>query len=155
MQNDPEYKFDLNSIDKIAKSMKKMSSVESALTLRELYNLGYFLMPPYISGNEPSLDDLFGNIMYKDMEDTNDFLRMNVIVGEYIQYDMHKVLGITVQQYLDTTPLERLFYLKACKSYQEKMTQAMNDATNNIEKRNKNALSSLSNIGGNLADELE
>ena len=148
MQNDPEYKFDLNSIDKVAKSMKRMSSVESALTLRELYNLGYFLMPP-------SLDDLFGNIMYKDMEDTNDFLRMNVIVGEYIQYDMHKVLGITVQQYLDTTPLERLFYLKACKSYQEKMTQAMNDATNNIEKRNKNALSSLSNIGGNLADELE
>lgn len=79
-----------------------MNSIESALFTRDLFDRTYHSVNMNDAG-----ESLFGVDLYRESECVDDFCSYDRLLNEYADYDMHKMFGLSLQDYLNLTPYEK------------------------------------------------
>lgn len=116
-------------------------SIDASLVLRELYDADMGL----ISG-QSDVEDAFLQVLYRENEDISYYNSLPSIVQEFIALDMHKILGISIKEYLECTPREVEMYVKYCEErvkLQYEQMQELQNETNKTKKKAREAAGSL------------
>ena len=98
-----------------------------------------------ISG-QSAVEDAFLQVLYRENEDISYYNSLPSIVQEFIALDMHKILGISIKEYLECTPREVEMYVKYCEErvkLQYEQMQELQNETNKTKKKAREAASSL------------
>lgn len=128
----------------------KRSSTESALILREVYDdvLG-------LTTDDPELENAFSQVLFREEEDISDFNSLLGAVNEFIALDMAKHLGISIKEYLDSTPREVAAFIKICEEKIAMLNKALEATQRDTEKRTKELSANLSNTSSGFPPELD
>ena len=105
-----------------------LTSPESAILLNDLYDREFGL------ANESYEDSIWGPILYRDQESVEDFISYGNLLDVYMNFDIKKFFGITIDEFLDKTRLARNILIGKAKTQMEKITAQLAD----IEQQNQN-----------------
>lgn len=107
-----------------------MNSIESALFTRDLFDRTYHS----VNMNDVG-ESIFGVDLYRETECVDVYCSYDNLLNEYADYDMHKMFGLSLQDYLNLTSYEKERILFVAK---ERAIQAI-AKTNQIKEEMENA----------------
>ena len=128
----------ISDVDKLYENVKKrkakLSSPDAALALRELYDSAMGL-----TSHDLNAEDAYAQVLYREGEDITFYNSLASIIVEFIALDMHKILGISIRDYLEATPREVDLYHKYCEERVKAMNAAVQDMQEETKRKQKEA----------------
>lgn len=119
----------IQHIDKILYAVKhKLPSSLASLVLARSYDNFHN------TKTIPSVEDVLGQVLYRDSESTLDFLNINTTIKEYWKNDILKFYGLNIVQYLDMTRIERKVLVENAVIKMEQLDKAMSEIQNDKAK---------------------
>lgn len=99
---------------------QKLSSPESTLILRNLFNLTFVIRP-----NTPRTptESIYGTTILREEEDCVDYTMFEVVLKDYINNDIKKNFNLSVSEYLQLTPFEKISYDKVSIDFTKKLAE--------------------------------
>lgn len=110
---------------------RSLSSTESALFLRDLYD------KEFIKPNESLEEHIFGPVIKRKEETTNDFSSFDIVLEEYLRFDIKKFFGITINEFLSLTLYEKDILLLKAKDAMERLSKELSSIENDINTQSK------------------
>lgn len=99
---------------------RRLTSPESALLLADLYDAEYAVDKKYDRNLDIS-ESIFGPVLYRESESLYEFNQLDVILDEYIQFDILKMYGLSIDKYLELTRYERSILTKKALAAMQKI----------------------------------
>ena len=118
--------------DYIVENSKKMKSIvsgsESTLILRHL-------MDRYLFGPTTTYEEkVLSNVVYRDQETSFMFSYLRPIIRDYVNYNIRKNYGMSLEDYLELTPYMKLH----CDEFAEECNKLMQEEIQNLNKKENN-----------------
>lgn len=132
---------------------KKMSSPESSLVLRTLFDQRYFKTA---SENSKSPQEIFlGSVLWRKNETYYDFVSYPKLLKDYKRNEIKQCLGLSFQDYLALTPYEKMEVDKFSVEWSQEMAKMMQQQQNESDDRLSDYKKSIAKatkqpIGGGL-----
>lgn len=107
----------------------RLSGPESTLILRELFGNKFYRANRENNSHE---ERIYGSVLYRENDATFRTSFLKPIMRDYINYNIAKSLKLTLKEYLELTPYEKMMYDDFAYECQE----AMQDEIKKMEKEN-------------------
>lgn len=105
---------------------RRLTSPESALLLRDLFHKAY--TPTEDSGAEL----VFGASIRRKNESVDEFLSYKTFMEEYLEFDIKKFFGLTLQDFFELTLYEKDALLTQATEHMKKLNEKMKQMKNEI-----------------------
>jgi len=122
-----EYNFhgrdnELDYILAVRKYVKnRMGSIDVSVLYNDLYDEHFNL-----KSNTPE-DSLIGPVLYREQESIDDFISYQVLLTLYIERDIRKFFGLTVNEFLNLNRYERIEIVKVAEKQMEVMDRRLKE----------------------------
>lgn len=113
----------------------RMSSIESALFIHDLFDRVY-----HSELGKTHVDTVFESDMYRESEAIDDFSMYDTMLNDYIEYDLNKLFGMSLSDYMGLTMCEkeRIIKISRDKAIQALETQRrVKEEMDNLTKSGK------------------
>ncbi len=113
---------------------RRLTSPESALLLADMY-AGEYLYDKRFERRLSIEETIFGPILYRESETTYEFNQLDTILEEYIQFDILKMYGLSLDKYMELTRYERMIITKKAVEAMQRMNaeaERLKNSKNNL-----------------------
>jgi hypothetical protein len=99
-----------------------LTSPESALLLADLYDAEYVVDKRFDRKLDVN-EGIFGPVLHRESESLYEFNQLDIILDEYIQFDILKMYGLSIDKYMELTRYERSILTKKALDAMQKINE--------------------------------
>lgn len=109
------------------KVKKLLSSPESALLLRDIYNDEFGL------SENTLVDSVWGPILYREEASVNDFNNYGNLIDIYLRFDINKFFGLSINDFLQLTRYARNVIIDKAIAHTGRINTELTEIQNNLK----------------------
>lgn len=124
----------------------ELTGPESTYLLRDLFNYRFY--PAARDKERPNEERIYGTVMFREADSTVNYSFFKLILRDYVNCNIKKILNMDIKEYLALTPYEKMIY----DEFAIECSQVIADEVSKMEKDNDR---NIKKATMNLEEELD